>query len=74
LPQEIKALGADKEIIFVEGAPRPILADKIRYYEDAYFKSRMLDKIELPEHAADSRTGLVVHLHERDRRVLASSD
>jgi type IV secretion system protein VirD4 len=34
LPQEIKALSAKKEIIFVEGSLRPIMADKIRYYAD----------------------------------------
>lgn len=56
LPQEIKALGADKEIIFVEGTPRPILADKIRYYDDAYFKSRLLDKVELPETAKRNKS------------------
>lgn len=48
LPQEIKALSADKEIIFVEGVPHPILAEKIRYYRDGFFKKRLLAKIELP--------------------------
>jgi type IV secretion system protein VirD4 len=48
LPQEVKALDADKEIIFVEGVPHPILAEKIRYYRDGYFKKRLLPRIELP--------------------------
>lgn len=48
LPQEVKALSADKEIIFVEGVPHPILAEKIRYYRDGFFKKRLLPKVELP--------------------------
>jgi type IV secretion system protein VirD4 len=48
LPQEIKALSADKEIIFVEGVSHPILANKIRYYRDGFFKQRLLPKINLP--------------------------
>jgi type IV secretion system protein VirD4 len=48
LPQEVKALSADKEIIFVEGVPHPILAEKIRYYRDGFFKKRLLAKVELP--------------------------
>jgi type IV secretion system protein VirD4 len=41
LPQEVKELGGDKEIIFCEGL-RPILAKKIRYFTDARFHSRLL--------------------------------
>jgi type IV secretion system protein VirD4 len=41
LPQEVKELGDDKEIIIYEGI-RPILADKIIYYQDKNFKSRLL--------------------------------
>ena len=48
LPQEVKALSADKEIIFVEGVPHAILAEKIRYYRDGFFKKRLLAKVELP--------------------------
>ena len=48
LPQEVKALGADKEIIFIEGVSHPILAEKIRYYRDRFFKKRLLPRIELP--------------------------
>jgi type IV secretion system protein VirD4 len=51
LPQEVKALSADKEIIFVEGVPHPILADKIRYYQEGFFKERLLQKVELPSSA-----------------------
>ena len=41
LPQEVKELGDDKEIIIYEGI-RPILADKIIYYQDKNFKNRLL--------------------------------
>jgi type IV secretion system protein VirD4 len=40
LPQEVKELGKDKEIIFYEGV-RPILARKNRYYRDTYFRKRL---------------------------------
>lgn len=41
MPQEVKEIGADKEIIFYEGI-RPILAEKIVYYKDRHFKKRLL--------------------------------
>jgi type IV secretion system protein VirD4 len=40
LPQEITSLGADKEIVVMENIP-PILANKIRYYEDPVFLTRL---------------------------------
>ena len=40
LPQEVKELGKDKEIIFYEGV-RPILARKNRYYRDPLFRKRL---------------------------------
>ena len=48
LPQELKALDPRKEIVFIEGTPHPILCDKIRYYEDSYFKSRLLGASSVP--------------------------
>lgn len=42
LPQEVKAIGKLKEIIFLEDT-RPILAHKIRYWKDAVFKARLTD-------------------------------
>ena len=39
LPQEIKQIGQDKELILLENCP-PILADKIKWYDDEIFKSR----------------------------------
>ncbi|MCZ2134599.1 MAG: type IV secretory system conjugative DNA transfer family protein [Burkholderiales bacterium] len=41
LPQEVKALGKDEEILFVKGC-KPIKCGKIRWYNDPRFKSRVL--------------------------------
>ena len=40
LPQEVKELGRNKEILFYEGV-RPILARKNRYYRDPFFRKRL---------------------------------
>jgi type IV secretion system protein VirD4 len=40
LPQEVKELGRDRELIFHEGV-RPILARKNRYYQDPFFRKRL---------------------------------
>lgn len=40
LPQEVKELGRDRELLLYEGL-RPILAWKNRYYEDPFFKRRL---------------------------------
>ncbi|MEO8924203.1 MAG: type IV secretory system conjugative DNA transfer family protein, partial [Caldimonas sp.] len=48
MPQEFKELGTEKEVILVENV-KPILADKIRYYSDPLFMSRLLAPPELPE-------------------------
>ena len=49
LPQELKSLGKDKEIILYEGLAQPILCEKIRYFEDPYFKQRLLPSAPVPE-------------------------
>jgi type IV secretion system protein VirD4 len=41
LPQEVKELGRDRELLLCEGV-RPILAKKNRYYEDPFFRRRLL--------------------------------
>jgi type IV secretion system protein VirD4 len=41
LPQEVKELGTEEAIIFHEGL-RPIRCRKIRYFEDARFRARLL--------------------------------
>ncbi|MBO9648877.1 MAG: type IV secretory system conjugative DNA transfer family protein [Variovorax sp.] len=48
LPQELKAMGPDKEVFLYEGIPHPVLCEKIRYYQDPYFKPRLLPKVEIP--------------------------
>lgn len=48
LPQELKAMGFDKEVFLYEGIPHPVMCDKIKYYQDKYFTSRLLPKVELP--------------------------
>jgi type IV secretion system protein VirD4 len=47
LPQEIRELGLDKEIISLENT-KPILCEKIRYYDDPYFTSRLLPAPAVP--------------------------
>jgi type IV secretion system protein VirD4 len=42
LPQEVKELGADEAIVFLEGL-RPIRCRKIRYFEDRRFRARLLE-------------------------------
>jgi type IV secretion system protein VirD4 len=62
LPQELKELGPDKEIIFYEGV-RPILAKKNRYYRDRFFKRRLFPP---PAHAVPDN-------HQRPPPVPAAS-
>jgi type IV secretion system protein VirD4 len=44
LPQELKAMSPNKEILIYEGIPNPIMCNKIKYYTDEIFKSRLLPK------------------------------
>jgi len=46
LPQELKALGNEEQLIFLEGCP-PIRCSKIRYFKDDFFKQRLLPKVEI---------------------------
>lgn len=48
LPQELKAMGADKEVFLYEGIPHPVMCDKIRYYQDKYFTSRLVPRVDVP--------------------------
>lgn len=49
LPQELKAMGPDKEVLLYEGIPHPVLCQKIRYYQDKYFTSRLLPRVDVPQ-------------------------
>ena len=48
LPQELKAMGDDKEILLIEGMAHPVMADKIRYFQEPAFRNRLLPKVEVP--------------------------
>jgi type IV secretion system protein VirD4 len=48
LPQELKAMGFDKEVFLYEGIPHPVMCDKIKYYQDKFFTSKLLPKVETP--------------------------
>uniref|UniRef100_A0A8J8AZZ1 Type IV secretory system conjugative DNA transfer family protein n=1 Tax=Coralloluteibacterium stylophorae TaxID=1776034 RepID=A0A8J8AZZ1_9GAMM len=47
LPQELKAMGPEKEIVIYEGLAHPVLCRKIRYYRDRYFTGRLMAKVEV---------------------------
>ncbi len=47
LPQELKAMGPEKEIVLYEGLAHPILCRKVRYYQDSYFTKRLLPKVDI---------------------------
>jgi type IV secretion system protein VirD4 len=48
LPQELKAMGTEKEVFLYEGIPHPVMCEKIRYYKDRHFTARLLPKVEIP--------------------------
>lgn len=48
LPQELKAMGSEKEVFLYEGIPHPVMCEKIRYYQDRYFTARLLPKVGIP--------------------------
>ncbi|WP_434777559.1 type IV secretory system conjugative DNA transfer family protein [Neisseria sp. Ec49-e6-T10] len=48
LPQELKAMSPDKEIIIFEGLERPVMCNKIRYYQSKVFTSRLMGKAKIP--------------------------
>jgi type IV secretion system protein VirD4 len=51
LPQEVKELGRDRELLLFEGL-RPVLAHKNRYFEDSRLKKRLFPP---PKRAAPQR-------------------
>src|SRR5690606_30642053 len=48
LPQELKAMGPKREIVFCEGLAHPVRCSKIRYYADGRYRSRLLPPVALP--------------------------
>ncbi len=47
LPQELKAMGPEKEVFLYEGIPHPVMCEKIRYYQDKHFTRRLLPKVDV---------------------------
>lgn len=58
LPQEIKEIGQWKEIISIENT-KPILCDKIKYFDDPTFKARLLPPPKVPLLDLDAHAALV---------------
>ena len=54
LPQELKAMGPEKQILLYEGLAHPVLCRKIRYYNERYFTRRLLPRVEVPPLAVDA--------------------
>jgi type IV secretion system protein VirD4 len=48
LPQELKALGGERQVLLYEGLAHPVLCDKIRYHRDAHFTARLLPAVRVP--------------------------
>jgi type IV secretion system protein VirD4 len=48
LPQELKALGSERQVLLYEGMAHPILCDKIRYHRDRRFSARLLPPVRVP--------------------------
>ncbi|AEI88750.1 type IV secretion system protein VirD4 [Candidatus Midichloria mitochondrii IricVA] len=48
LPQEVIGLPRDEQIILIESSP-PIKSKKIKYYEEKFFKSRLLKATPVPQ-------------------------
>ena len=48
LPQELKALGGERQLLLCEGMAHAVLCDKIRYHRDPYFTARLLPAVTVP--------------------------
>jgi type IV secretion system protein VirD4 len=71
LPQELRELGDEKCVIFVE-KEKPIFADKIRYYQEKYFTKRLLNAAPLPEANLSGRAVSV--LLDQDTQTLTENE
>lgn len=52
LPQEVVTLSRELQILLVEASP-PIMCKKIVYWQDDFFKKRIMKQIELPQQRID---------------------
>lgn len=48
LPQELKAMDPQREIVFCEGLPHPVRCAKIRYYAERRYRERLMPPVEVP--------------------------
>ena len=48
LPQELKAMGPKREIVFCEGLAQPVRCRKIRYYAEGRYRARLLPAVVVP--------------------------
>jgi type IV secretion system protein VirD4 len=48
LPQELKAMGPEREVVMYEGIAHPVMCEKIRYYRDKRYIARLLPKVPVP--------------------------
>ncbi len=62
LPQELKAMGTEKQILLYEGLAHPVLCRKIRYYRDRYFTRRLLPSVAIPALRLDDPHALQDHV------------
>lgn len=62
LPQELRELGPDRSIVLSDDC-KPVLADKIRYYTDPAFATRLLPAAPVPSIDVDA------HIARREGRV-----
>lgn len=67
MPQEFKELGRDRLVVVAENC-KPILGDKIRYYEDKAFKDRLLRPPDVP------RMDMDLHLARVQQRWRVAED
>jgi type IV secretion system protein VirD4 len=47
VPQELKAMSADKELFLYEDIPHPVMCSKICYYNDRRFTSRLMSPVSI---------------------------
>lgn len=68
LPQELKEIGQWKEIVVLENV-KPILCDKIRYYDDPVFTARLLPAPSIPTLDLDMH---LAQVQQRTRELTAA--
>lgn len=69
LPQELKEIGKWRQIILLENL-KPVLCDKIKYFEDPVFKARILPAPQVPKLDLDLHIAIV----EQRTRELTEED